>query len=297
MRSKTEYYKPPTFKDVPPVVKKNGILRPNPFLYGVVPHYLTLDNEQSTGVPAVAVSANSTERRVMSNDVSGYIAVDKLMAKATSDSYLVQLYDPNFHRNLSNSALHAETFLGNGDYPFKLPYPLILDHSQQVEPEITDLSGSTNTIEFAFSGHRFFWDVHQRYLDKINKDFDRNYINARPFFYTTTADIQLTGNGTGKGLIKILDDADFLLHRITVKSDGIFRVRPVYNKTFEAWSNADIHSDNFGGNNLNYWDFEQPMLIERKKEVELNFTDLSGSTNNIYVTLTGVHYYYERHCE
>ena len=86
--------------------------------------------------------------------------------------------------------------------------------------------------------------------------------------------------------IKINSDHDFVAKRLTFHSDGDFLVKASYNRS--SLSNGWVHSSCLGGNGEYYSDFMQNITFERTTRIDLEFQNLSGATNNVYLALSGI---------
>jgi len=279
-------------KDLAPLVyneiKKN--YEPNPILQHSIPYYATFD-EDASGSSEAVIPASSTIEKTITNDASGVIDIRQLAGISTGD-YLVSIYDNEYQRVLSNRPLHSSTIIGTSSFPFKLPTPLILHKTQSLRFYLTDLSGASNSVRITCAGIKYYFDVDEKIFSKQSKASQI----SRPYFYTTDNEVNLSVSTAVQApyYITTLTEADFYLYRITSKQDGPFLVRITNTSTGMNFSNNTfIHSDTFSGTSQNYKDME-PMLIERKTILKLEFINLHTAVNNVYITLTGVNYYYDR---
>lgn len=234
-----------------------------------IPYFLTSD--ESSGDSSVVLSALGSSRVSMTNDNFGQIYLDFLGAKATSKAFLIEIENSYQNRKLSNRAIHANTILGENGRPFQIPKPIIIGKNHALFLTLTDLSGSTNTIRFFLQGEK----------NDIQPKEEKEY----SFFYTTDASVSLSSLGTATEYISI-DYGDFLISKLLVYSDGIFKFKISDARNGLRWSNGWIHSYALGYSEYN--NLFSGKKIEKNSKLKIEFEDLSSSTNNIYFTLCGV---------
>lgn len=271
-----------------PMACRDNFLEPNPLLVGTIPYKLTFD-EQSGDSTAV-IPLNGTINRSMTNDKSGVISVLNLLGSATSSSYLVNIYDQQFQQYLANRALHAETIIGTAEYPYELPEELYIGRTQQLRVELTDLSGALNTIRFSFEGRKYYFAIEDIVFNRMSS---ANTI-SRPYFYTTDNDVALTaGTDIQTAYTTMVANADFMLYKTTIKTSGLCRIKITNMNTGYAYSNSWVLSTLFAGSSLHH-EVLEPMLFQRKTQLRFDFINMSGAPNNVYITMAGMNYYYDR---
>lgn len=281
------------FKNIPPLVEENGELRPNPLLWHVVPYFLTFD--EIAGANTLVLAANSSNQRSLSNDDSGIMDIRYLTHVVTSDAYTVEILHTGLQQKLMNRPIYASAIFGNGNIPFELPAPLILDKGQDLQFIATDLSGAPNTLRNYFTGQRYY---EYSNVENWYNQHKINFKNYLPFFYTTDSGITIPLNATTTGNITILDNADFFLSRIQALSptNQAFELEIINTSTSQSWSNTRIHYLGIGQQATatpSYTTYNPSVYIKRGSKLNLRFTDLSGANNTVYIVLSGVHYYYK----
>lgn len=265
-------------------VKKD--LESNPVLSHVIPYELTFDEQNNDSVQVLAPNTTQTPR--MSVDKAGPVAITELKGIATSASYMVNLYDSEYQRYISNRSLHAGTVIGTGIFPFKLPIPLILNRTQALLVDLTDISGAQNTIRHSYRGYRYYFNIE----DTVFKAQSEANRISRPYFYTTDTNVSLADNNNIQSFkMTIINEANFMLHRITQVSSGAFRIRFRSLATGFSYTNGWVHSANFGGSSQNYSDIKPAMLLSKRSEIMFDFINLSGGINDVFLTFSGVNYY------
>ncbi|HDI51233.1 MAG TPA: hypothetical protein ENF45_01260 [Bacteroidetes bacterium] len=277
------------FVNVAPLVKdEDQTLHPNPYLIRTTPFWLTFD--EYAGTSTVTVPANQSIRRVMSTDKSGMVDIRRLSGKATSTELLVSIYDNEYQRFLMNRSIHYNNIIGTAYDPFILPVPLIIHQTQSLVIDLHDLSGADNVFDPAFQGYRYYFDAKHEIFDK-EENASRL---SRPYFYTTDDDVELqVSTDVQTAYITIVNDADFYLYAINSHQEGEYKIRITNLSTGLGWQNGWINSSNFAGRARDYSRFE-PMLIQRRTQLKVDFINLHTATNKVYLTLVGAHYYYPR---
>jgi hypothetical protein len=259
----------------------------NPLLKRIIPYQMVFD--ESGGDSVVAVAANGTATARMSVDESGPVLVEKFKGNATDTNYTVNIFDTQYQRYLMNRPIHAETIIGTGPFPFELPEPFLVNRNHALITDITNLSVLPNNIRHNFESYRFYYDKIEEEL--FYKMSEANKI-SRNYFYTTNTEVSLAVGGAIQTFqLKIINDADFMMYRITTKQDGAFRVKMQNLATGYSFSNSWVHSADFGGNSRNYMDFRVSVLMPRRSEIKFDFINLGGAGNRVFITLTGMNYY------
>jgi hypothetical protein len=137
---------------------------------------------------------------------------------------------------------------------------------------------------------RYYFQVEDEVLEKLSEASKK----SRLYFYTTDRDVTLpVGAAVQTEAIKIINEADFMLYRITSEQTGDFLIRITNTNTGYRLMNGWIHSSMFAGNAQNYLDIE-PMLIQRQALLKIELINLHTLPNTVYLTFSGANYYTER---
>ena len=289
------------FKDIPPLIRRNGKLEPNPLLVGTIPYYLTLDDLGGDNV--LVVPASGTASRTMSNDVVADVELIAFMGAFTSPDCLINIRDEARKDVFMNRPIHSTTIIGQRIFPYMLPCRIPVYKKQQLKIDVTDLSGAINNVRFAFYGHRYYWDIKNDFYSKFPEDDDKVRMNSRPYFYTTQDDITLPAvlGATANGFMTIIEDADFFVNGINAFSSAPFAVKITNASSGNVqWSNSFIMDDAFNGTIApatganNFLKFPQPLCLQRRANIKIEFRNLTAAANRIFLTLAGTHIYYER---
>lgn len=278
------------FQNIAPLIREDntGVLKPNPFLVHSLPFFFTFDEIANSS--NVQVPPNGTIKRIMSTDKSGIIDLRRICGTALDPNYLIYIYDNEYQRYLSNRPIHAQTIVGVADDPFLLPIPLILHQTQSLVLELTDLSGNINIVQIVFTGRRYYFDAKREVFDKASIATKI----SRPYFYTTDDSVALqVSNNIQSAFLTIVNDADFYLHQINAKYDDNFKIKITNLSNGLSFQNGWIAASSFSGQARDYAEFE-PMLLQRRTQLKIEFINESLNINNIYLTFVGSHYYYQR---
>jgi hypothetical protein len=245
-------------------------------------------SEETAGDSVITLAGGASTRVAVPNDNSGIIDIRELSATATSDSYTLTLENSYHQRNHSNRALESRLLLGGSGRAHKVPFPIMLDYSNDLYFDVTDTSGVANSIRLNFSGIKHY------HPDAMKAFYDISYLNARGFFYVYTTDSSVTLPATTAettATITIANAEDFVVFRILSQSEEAYKFKLENVQNAKSWSNGWIHSDTIG-NAEYYWDFE-PQFIPRKTQLKLRMINLDPvpmATNNVYFALVGISY-------
>jgi hypothetical protein len=275
----------------PLIVDATGCYKPNPVLLKMLPYNLVLDPLNNDSV--ATVSANGTLDRKMTIDEAGPLLVTNLKAFATSNDYLINIFDTEYGRYLSNRQIHARTIMGNGDFPFFLPIPLIMSRTQSIVNTFTDLSGLPNAIRPAYEGYRLYFKAESVFFNNMG---EANKI-GRPYFFTSDTSLSLLVTPNIQSfIVTALSEADFSLYRITKHNiaGGTFLIRIFDTLNMQPWTNGFVHSSLIGGTGLNYSTMKPQPVLQRKTKLQLDIINLAAFPHEIFITFSGVNYYYQR---
>ena len=277
-------------KDLAPIVLEGRDLTPNPILTKTTQFQFVFDEQANDS--SVAINANGTARRQMTNDKSGLIDIRDFKGVFTDSNMLVHIYDSQFSRYLSNRPLHCDTVFGTGLNPYEIPAPLKIHPTQTLIFDFTDLSGNPNNARLALNGQKYYFDSEKLLFENLSIA-SKIY---RPYWYTTDTDISLTvGTGINTFFFTVINEADFYWDQIMTRQTGPFLIKMTNTAVGRAFTNGWIHSSNFGNNaQTNYVRTFEAMLLQRRTNIRFDIINLHTATNNIYITLGGTNYYYER---
>ena len=271
-----------------PLIKEGSTVSPNPILVKTTPYQLVFDESSADSV--VNLVANGTGRRTMTVDKAGVLDIRRLKGTFTDRDVLINIWDNEYQRYLSNNPLHVKTVIGDGTFPYEMPIPLLMHPTQTLRIELQNLTANPNAVRLCFEGQRYYFDS-ETFIFQRSSFANRT---SRPYWYTNDADVSLAvSTNIVTAFLTIVNEADFYLHRITTDQTGPFRVRVTNVSVGRMMTNGWVHSNDFGGDAFNYMDME-PMLFQRRTQLKFELINLHSAQNDIYITFAGEHYYYER---
>jgi hypothetical protein len=273
-----------------PIYQKDGRYIPNPLLIKTTMYHFTFDEANQDSVVNLTPLAQLSG--TLTNDKSGVLDIRRIRANATSTDLLLNIFDTQYSRDLSNRPLHFETLFGTAaNLENWLPAPLIISPTQTLRIDLTDRSNNNNAVRVNFPGRKYYFDSEDMVYDNLSIATRM----SRPYFYTPETNVVLpAATGTNSYFFTIVNEADFYLTRISTRQDNPFLIRLTNRAVGRMFTNGWIHSDNFGTNPTLSLKFE-PMLLQRRTQIQLEIQNLvPGSTNTVFITFHGIHYYYER---
>lgn len=98
----------------------------------------------------------------------GHFEATHLIGTATSNSYTLNILDPDTKRSISNGQLNAAASVGTGLNPQRLAVPWLFPAGKRLRFQFTDLSGSTNTVDICLRGQRIRAPL--KNLDEVKRD-------------------------------------------------------------------------------------------------------------------------------
>jgi hypothetical protein len=104
---------------------------------------------------AVSVSANSTAIGRIEIDVDANFRVEKIMGIRTGGATL-SIVEGDRNREWSNASIYIDNMVGTGAAPNTLPAYRFIPRGSVIIVNLTDLSGSTNSIEVNLAGVKLY---------------------------------------------------------------------------------------------------------------------------------------------
>ncbi len=137
-----------------------------------------------------------------------------------------------------------------------------------------------------------FLNIKQAFYDVLGKYPQDNVL---PYFYqasnTTAKSNQLAANGNGQNSIKISADSAFIACSIRGASNGDFTAFIRQDASDRQLMNEQVHSSALMGTAERPGFFDKPMLLPANTTLSMDYTDLSGATNQIYLAFVGFKVY------
>ncbi len=225
------------------------------------------------------------------------------VATAENGGCTVFLTDAGDVRQYMNFPIHCQTFAGTGQLSARLAEDLLLPTRHQLNLTLSKITGYANkNVNVFFAGQSF--DTWSSNLQKYKEDWQamiteinrllerRKYVT--PYWFTTDGGVvSVPANQTVEvdTLVGSEGHAEFT-HILRAFGDATdltanpFEVELINPQTRQTLMNGRIHSQ-FIGNAQNPQPFPAPFLIPAGQILRFRITDLSGSTNNVYLTLRG----------
>lgn len=102
--------------------------------------------------PAV-ISGNQTQVFTLATDNDSDFMVNEITGIRTGAALISIKHG---EKNWMNIPVHFDNFVGNGQFPNKLKYPMFIKRGETIIITINDLSGSSNTVKLQFEGWKLF---------------------------------------------------------------------------------------------------------------------------------------------
>lgn len=247
-----------------------------------------------------AAGDNSTLEFLVTQD--GHFDWIEIIGTSTG-AYTLDWFDQGRQRRLQNRPVHSTTIMGSAGRPFKLPIPYRLnvgDAERVIRCTIRNLTATQNTVRLCIYGRRWYHreappDIAREIQQKMGEgERTLDYFlvpNETNNDGTVTA---VAGGGTATFTLESDDSADTLIHKIMFASTGTFQYRIRERATNRYLSNTVLHNLQGWGNAEFPFVFADTYLLERKKQLLVEVTDLSGQSNSIYLTAAAERMEYSR---
>lgn len=211
--------------------------------------------------------------------------------------YAIDFFDGGTQRRLSNKPVNSATIVGSGVRPFRLPEPYFFDvGDNQRELIVTarnSIFATTNTIRLVLYGRRFY---HREAPPAVAKKFQQKFQTGwRTYaYFLVPNETKANGDvdpvpalGSATFTFESESGVDTDLHKLMLESTGAFTFQLRERATNRTLSNGIIRSENGFGNAEFPFYFADSYLLERKMQLLLEVTDVSGADNKIFATIGG----------
>lgn len=119
--------------------------------------------------------------------------------------------------------------------------------------------------------------------------------NVMPYWYgyrnTTAGGNAIAASSTGSNSIKITAEAAFLATDLRVVSTGAFRIFARIDSSDRQLMNEQQHINNVAGTAQRPGFLAKPLLLPANTTISFDMTDLTGSTNEVELTMNGYKIY------
>jgi len=258
-------------------------------------HYWLVDPDNDTvTLTAQGTAADHAEIRFLI-DTQGHFDWAYIIGASTG-AYTLDFFDNGTQHKLSNHPVHSNTVVGSALRPFRLPEPYFFnvgDSQRELIVTVRNLTAVNNVIRLAMVGRRFY---HRESPPDVSRDitakFDKGWRTYSYFLVPkeTAADgtvVAVGANGTSNFTIESDDSADTELQKFMFASTGnfLFRIKEVQ---FNRYLSPDWIINTAGWGNAEFpFYLADSLLLERRKQLIVEVTDISGVTNSIYLTAAG----------
>ncbi len=281
-----------------------GLVTVNELKRYVKPFTLTPDQN-----PITLAANDVSDWFTMTIDGKGHFEIfDAFFVSQRSEGFTVELMDPGNVGSdrpiLMNREVHVSTIASGGAVtlplsgtltaasaagrPFKWPQSFFLNVVEgggTIMVRFRNLSSSSNVIRFSLVGRRWYqlkapWPIANR-MSEIFRQHARTF----PYFFTTDAFVRLTALGTASFNMRFGDDAYVEWAKGMSFSTGRYTVRISETASGKRLMEVPcIDTLVFGPGQLPMLNWEE-MLFEPNFQLNFELTDLSGETNDVWITL------------
>lgn len=222
---------------------------------------------------------------------------------STNPQYTVFVTDMGDVRQYMNYPIHVETFAGSGQLSARLTEDLFVPTRHQLMVTFQKIGGGDSINAQLYLLGKYFdtWasnlqkynSAHKDIIDTVNKALERRkYVT--PYWLTTeNGVVTVPANQTVTVDTLVGDEGHFESTHILRKFTGgdptaaPFQLELINPQTRQSLMNGKIHSYMIG-NAYNPQPFPAPFMIPAGQILRFRITDLSGSTNAVYLTLRGM---------
>lgn len=238
--------------------------------------------------------------------VGSPLQINEIVQTSTGDTssqnnaqFTVFVTDQGDQRQYMNAPIHVETFAGSGQLSARLSEDLFLPTRHQLMVTFQRIGASTVNAQLYFMGKLYdTWSSnlqghthdHTMIIAEVNKRLERRkYVT--PYWLTTeNGVVNVPANGMVEVDTLVGDEGHLEITHILRKFTGgdaaasPFQVEIINPQTRQSIMNGSIHSYMIG-NAFNPQPFPAPLLMPAGQILRFRITDLSGSTNAVYLTL------------
>lgn len=290
--------------------QQSGMLEPNWMWRDVLPFALGPDASRYTGggivlpnTSPVVVPYKLPHSSLGFDDAVGSpLQINQIVTTAQTANHTISIADMGDQRQYMNYPVHAGTIASQGQLAARLTEDLFLPTRHQLMVTFQLISGGPTTEQLYFLGKYFdtwssnlqtYPNDHKAMIDMVNRALERRkYVT--PYWLTTeNGVVTVPANQTVQVDTLIGDEGHFeathILRHFTNgdSTASPFEVEFVNPQTRQTLMNGRIHSYMIG-NAANPQPFPAPFIIPAGQILRFTIKDLSGSTNNIYLTLRGM---------
>ncbi len=209
----------------------------------------------------------------------------------------LRMRDGSQQVNISNVPLHINTIAGSGGEMYPLPEGLYIDEDRAMTAEFTDLTGSGTNARICLVGAKYTQLQADPSLARVKERLKASEFLSSPQFYgINDGKASLTAYQTAQYTIQVQGGQNFDIHQLSKVSTGDFLINIVDMAKGESIINAPrngnypLPSTLFFGDGSYPYRFHEPILTFGGQTLLVTLVDVSGSANDIYITLGGIAY-------
>lgn len=293
-------------QSIPPLIRdpKTGKIVVNELKRYVKPFTLTTEPFEVT-LAADEVS----DPIIMPLDGKGHFEIVRAHYQSEQpEGFTVEIFDPGGLQAerpmLMNREVHVATIAAGGptDFasaaiingttsagrPFVWPETFWMNVDEGTKAlfvRFRNLSGSENTVRFAFHGNRWYHTLAPTPIADRMIEIYRRRFRTMPYFYTTDGIVQLDASGSGDFTMRLGDDGWSEIHKLMSWSNNQdFSALISEVASGKKYMESNLHRKLvFGDGQLPFLMWE-PTLFEPNFKLNFNLVDLSGDDNTIWIT-------------
>lgn len=195
-----------------------------------------------------------------------------------------------------NAPVHIRNLAGTAQYPAILREQLFVPSGFSIQMLVEKITGGATTMRFYFAGSNFYpWgpdlDAYPEGSEALKKLVNRWMLRRKyvtPYWLSPDlSPLNFIGNDVQNALCKIGDDGHFEAFAIVAVSTGDFSIEIQDVRSKRQIMNAAISKNAGIGTAQKPTLFAVPYLMPSDSKLNLKVTDLSGTTNKVWITLQG----------
>jgi len=258
-------------------------------VFSVKPYFLNPDNSSlnSSNPEQIQMAASSASAQIPIQSVEeGGVEISKLTCQRNA-ACLIEIADETRKHKITGRPCHVDTIFGDGMEPFVLPESVFIGRKEPLLFRATDISGNANNIRPVFVSQRIITDrARDPKLDAYLVERQVRSRYALPYLCPLDENPALDGDAEGE--YNFTEDArgHFEVRKLTYKSTGVFKFK-ITDETGQSLTNNWVYSSAGLGTAHEPFILPTPWVIKAGGIVKFTIKDLSGSSNTIYLTLSG----------
>lgn len=219
-----------------------------------------------------------------------------------TNNILVDIYDEGLKRHLMNRAVPIDCVFGrtliggvgggSGFGPFILPESLFLHSSRALQLRFSNPVAAPPAFKYVwpvFTGIRYYG--YSNPAAALAQEVEKRAAEARistPYWMTTEQDITIAaGLGIATGWMQIAAEAHFEAYKPLYYADGDFEYAITDRRNGRQMMNRPVHCRAGLGTAAFPMIWPQDKLWQANSQVQVDFRDLSGMPNNIFMVFAG----------